>query len=73
MPSAFVYSRDDELFNDTWSRWICRRMLQVEPVELPGGHFPMLEHPELLADALETVAAQLRHVLDEYDAAAAAR
>lgn len=55
VPSAFIYTRDDELFDDAWSRWICRKLLNVEPVELPGGHFPMLEHPEMLADALEQV------------------
>jgi len=55
VPSAFLYARDDELFDDAWSRWICNRLLGVEPVELPGGHFPMLEHPSLLADALEQV------------------
>jgi hypothetical protein len=30
-------------------------LLGVEPLELAGGHFPMLEHTELLADALERV------------------
>lgn len=51
--SAFIYGREDEIFDDGWSRWISRALLGVEPVELPGGHFPMLEHPLLLADALE--------------------
>ena len=27
----------------------------VEPIELPGGHFPMLESPALLAGVLERV------------------
>ncbi len=53
--SEFLYARDDELFDETWSRWISRTLVGVEPVELPGGHFPMLEHPTLLADLLERI------------------
>jgi len=55
VPSAFLYAREDELFDDQWSRWIARALLDVEPIELPGGHFPMLENPALLADVLERV------------------
>lgn len=51
--AAFIYTRDDELFDDCWSRWICRQLLGIEPVELPGGHFPMLERPVALAALLE--------------------
>jgi hypothetical protein len=43
--SASLYARDDELFRDRWSRWIARTLVGVEPLELPGGHFPMLEPP----------------------------
>jgi pimeloyl-ACP methyl ester carboxylesterase len=35
-----------------WSRRIAADVLGVEPVELPGGHSPMLSHPVELADAL---------------------
>ena len=55
LPSAFLYAREDELFDDDWSRWIARRSLGVDAIELPGGHFPMLEHPVTLADILEQV------------------
>ena len=53
VPSAFLYAREDELFDDRWSRWIAPRLVGVDAIELPGGHFPMLEHPDLLADVLE--------------------
>lgn len=53
LPSVFLYTREDEIFDDHWSRWIARALLGVEPIELPGGHFPTLEHPRRLADALE--------------------
>jgi pimeloyl-ACP methyl ester carboxylesterase len=52
-PSVFVFAQDDELFDDNWSRWIAAKLLGLEAIELPGGHFPMLEHPELLANVLE--------------------
>jgi len=60
IPSAFIYAREDELFDDRWSRWIAHELLGVEPIELPGGHFPMLEHPATLADVLETVSGERR-------------
>jgi pimeloyl-ACP methyl ester carboxylesterase len=52
VPIAFLYARDDEMFDDGWSRWIAANLFGAQPVELPGGHFPMLEHPGLLADVL---------------------
>ena len=57
-PSAFLYARDDELFDDSWSRWISRTMLDIGALELPGGHFPMLEHPAILATMLEKVSGE---------------
>jgi pimeloyl-ACP methyl ester carboxylesterase len=51
-PTTFIYTHEDELFDGHWSRWIAHKLLGVEPIEMPGGHFPMLEHPELLADVL---------------------
>ncbi|MDQ6776783.1 MAG: alpha/beta hydrolase [Actinomycetota bacterium] len=52
VPSTFLYAREDELFDDECSRWIARSLLGLEAIELPGGHFPMLEHPAILADIL---------------------
>jgi len=56
VPSAFLYAREDELFDEGWSRWIAAQLLGVDAIELPGGHFPMLEHPGLLATMLERCA-----------------
>jgi pimeloyl-ACP methyl ester carboxylesterase len=42
----------DEVISPEWSRRIAADVLGVEPVELPGGHSPMLSHPVELADAL---------------------
>jgi hypothetical protein len=35
---------------------MARELLGVEPIEIPGGHFPMVEDPERLADLLDRLA-----------------
>jgi pimeloyl-ACP methyl ester carboxylesterase len=52
-PTALIYTSEDEFFNPEWERFVARQVLGVEPIELPGGHFPMQEHPDTLADALD--------------------
>jgi pimeloyl-ACP methyl ester carboxylesterase len=47
-----IVCADDELVTPDWSRRIARDVLGVEPIELPGGHFPMLAVPAELADVL---------------------
>lgn len=47
-----IVCADDEVLAPEWSRRIARDVLGVEPVELPGGHSPMLSHPSDLANAL---------------------
>jgi pimeloyl-ACP methyl ester carboxylesterase len=47
-----ILGANDRVVSPAWSRRIAREGLGVEPVELPSGHFPMITHPELLADAL---------------------
>ena len=49
-----IICTEDELLTPAWSRRIARDVLGIEPVELPGGHFPMLAIPSQLADALTT-------------------
>jgi pimeloyl-ACP methyl ester carboxylesterase len=38
---------------------MARELLGIEPIELPGGHFPMLEDPEALAELLVSLARSL--------------
>jgi hypothetical protein len=47
-----IVCAEDECVRPDWSRRIARDVLGVEPVELPGGHFPMLALPAELADVL---------------------
>lgn len=53
-----IIGANDRLVSPPWSRRVARERLGVEPVELPSGHFPMITHPELLADALAQLDAE---------------
>jgi pimeloyl-ACP methyl ester carboxylesterase len=56
--TVLVYAADDEFFEPAWERFMARELLHVEPIEIPGGHFPMLEDPDGLADLLDRLARQ---------------
>ncbi len=56
LATALVYATDDEFFEPDYERFIARELLGIEPIEIPGGHFPMAEDPERLADVLDRVA-----------------
>jgi pimeloyl-ACP methyl ester carboxylesterase len=43
---------EDEFFTPDSRRWAARNIFGVEPIEIEGGHFPMLERPSELADLL---------------------
>jgi len=53
-----ILGAKDRVLSLGWSRRVARERLGVEPVELPSGHFPMITHPELLADALAQLDSQ---------------
>jgi pimeloyl-ACP methyl ester carboxylesterase len=56
LPTVLVYTADDECFTPQWERFVAHDLLGVEPIEIPGGHFPMVENPELLADLFDRLA-----------------
>jgi len=56
VPTALIYARDDEFFTPEWECFAARRLLGIEPIEIPGGHFPMVENPEALAELLDGLA-----------------
>jgi len=58
-PTALVYAADDEIFDPAWERFMARELLGIEPIEISGGHFPMAEDPEALADLLDRLAREL--------------
>jgi pimeloyl-ACP methyl ester carboxylesterase len=51
--SVLVYAAEDEFFQPDWERFMARQLLGVEPIEIPGGHFPMAEDPDGLAELLD--------------------
>lgn len=54
--TALIYATDDEFFEPAWERFMAREVLGVEPIEIPGGHFPMVEDPDALSDLLSRLA-----------------
>ena len=56
VPTFLIYARHDEFFEPEWERFMARELLGVEPIELPGGHFPMLEDPDGLVEVLDSIA-----------------
>jgi pimeloyl-ACP methyl ester carboxylesterase len=57
VPSAYIVCRDDRALNADWGRTAARTRLGVEPVEIDGGHSPMLSRPAELARVLIATAA----------------
>jgi pimeloyl-ACP methyl ester carboxylesterase len=55
--TALIYTSDDEFFTPEWERFVARELLDIEPIEILGGHFPMIEDPEGLAKLLDGLAA----------------
>jgi pimeloyl-ACP methyl ester carboxylesterase len=52
-PSVLIYATEDEFFEPAWERFMARELLGVEPIEIPGGHFPMAEDPDALGALLD--------------------
>ena len=55
-PTAVVIGLDDELFDPSSERAAAREKLGIDPIEIPGGHFPMAEDPAALAALLDRFA-----------------
>ncbi len=54
--TVLIYAADDELFEPGFETFMARELIGVEPIEIPGGHFPMAEDPDALAELLDQVA-----------------
>jgi pimeloyl-ACP methyl ester carboxylesterase len=54
--TVLIYAANDELFDPVWERFMARELLGMEPIQIPGGHFPMIEDPEGLGDLLDRLA-----------------
>ena len=47
-----IVGSEDRVLSPDWSRHAARMRLGVEAIEIPAGHFAMITHPELVAEAL---------------------
>jgi pimeloyl-ACP methyl ester carboxylesterase len=56
VPSALIYAADDEFFEPAFERFVARELLGVDPIEVSGGHFQMVEDPDRLARLLVRLA-----------------
>jgi hypothetical protein len=56
LPTSYILMREDRMIRPDWSRTAARSRLGVEPIELPGGHSPMLAQPEQFAETLLALA-----------------
>ncbi len=56
--NRYVLCRDDRTVRPEFQRWAARELLDVVPLELDGGHEPMLSRPDALADVLTQIAVQ---------------
>jgi pimeloyl-ACP methyl ester carboxylesterase len=56
VPTALVYATDDEFFEPAFERFVAEELLGVDPIELSGGHFQMVEDPDRLATLLDRLA-----------------
>jgi pimeloyl-ACP methyl ester carboxylesterase len=52
VPTSYILMRDDRMIRPQWSRQAASQRLGVVPIELPGGHSPMLANARQLADTL---------------------
>ena len=55
VPSTYIVCRDDDGINPEWGRAAARERLGVEPIEIDGGHSPMLSRPGELARILDAL------------------
>lgn len=55
VPSSYVVCSDDRTLTPEWQRGAARERLEVEPVEIPGGHCPHVSRPGELAGLLERI------------------
>ena len=60
VPSAAVVAAGDRVINPAWALRVARERTTSEPVEIPGGHFPMLTAPDALAETLDAVVRRTR-------------
>jgi pimeloyl-ACP methyl ester carboxylesterase len=52
-PSTFILPRDDRAVRAEWMRRTCRERLDIEPIEVDGGHCPHVSRPDEIAEIID--------------------
>jgi pimeloyl-ACP methyl ester carboxylesterase len=55
VPVSYIVCAEDRTITPAWQRRAARDWLGVEPIELPGGHSPIVSRPEALAEVLDRI------------------
>jgi pimeloyl-ACP methyl ester carboxylesterase len=55
VPSSYILCLEDRTVRPDWCRRAARERLNVQAIELPGGHCPHVSRPRELAPALSTL------------------
>ena len=55
VPTSYILMREDRMIRPQWSRVAALQRLGVQPIELSGGHSPMLADPDQLTEVLLNV------------------
>jgi pimeloyl-ACP methyl ester carboxylesterase len=55
VPKSYILMREDRMIRPQWSRVAAPQRLGVQPIELSGGHSPMLADPDQLTEVLLNV------------------
>ncbi|MDQ0643449.1 alpha/beta fold hydrolase [Microbacterium murale] len=58
IPTMAVLCTEDQFFPATFMRRQIRERLGIEPIEVPGGHYATLSHPDAVAEALNAFAVE---------------
>jgi pimeloyl-ACP methyl ester carboxylesterase len=58
VPTVVVYATEDELFDPAIQRARGHALPGAEPIEIGGGHFPMVEDPDALVVLLDALTRQ---------------
>jgi pimeloyl-ACP methyl ester carboxylesterase len=56
--TVLVYAAEDEFFDPAFERFVAEEVLNIEPIELQSGHFPMVEDPSAVARLLDRLASE---------------
>jgi pimeloyl-ACP methyl ester carboxylesterase len=52
VPAAYIVCQEDRAVSADYGRQAARSLLNVEALEMPGGHSPFLSRPRMLAEVL---------------------